>query len=40
MCRKQPDTLSRFAQVSGVGSVKLEKYGALFTALIRNYLAQ
>jgi ATP-dependent DNA helicase RecQ len=30
MCRKRPQTPERFLEVSGVGQVKLEKYGALF----------
>jgi ATP-dependent DNA helicase RecQ len=38
MCRKKPVTLPQFADVNGVGAVKLEKYGAMFTILIRDYL--
>jgi ATP-dependent DNA helicase RecQ len=36
MCRKRPDTPSRFLEVSGVGPAKLEKYGDAFIALIRK----
>jgi ATP-dependent DNA helicase RecQ len=39
MCRKKPVSLIQFSGVNGVGEVKLEKYGELFTALIRNYTA-
>jgi ATP-dependent DNA helicase RecQ len=38
MCRKLPVTHEAFQRVSGVGAVKREKYGAAFTALIRDYL--
>jgi len=38
MCRKKPTSLVQFSDVTGVGAVKLEKYGETFTALIRNYL--
>ena len=38
MCRKKPVTLPQFADVTGVGAVKLEKYGAMFTILIRDYV--
>ncbi|GHU12234.1 DNA helicase RecQ [Spirochaetia bacterium] len=37
MCRRQPDSPARFAEVSGVGAVKLEKYAGPFTALIREH---
>jgi len=36
MCVKQPTTLDAFLDVSGVGQSKLEKYGDVFTALIRE----
>lgn len=36
MCTKQPTTLDAFLDVSGVGQSKLEKYGDVFTALIRQ----
>jgi ATP-dependent DNA helicase RecQ len=36
MCRKRPDTPSRFLEVSGVGPAKLEKYGDTFITLIRG----
>ena len=38
MCRKLPQSLSQFSAVHGVGAVKLEKYGALFTDCIRSYV--
>jgi ATP-dependent DNA helicase RecQ len=38
MCRKKPVSLPQFSGVTGVGAVKLEKYGEIFTALIRDYL--
>jgi len=38
MCRKKPVTLPQFSDVTGVGEVKREKYGAMFTILIRDYL--
>ncbi|MDR0553531.1 MAG: DNA helicase RecQ [Treponema sp.] len=37
MCRKLPVNEEEFLAVSGVGSVKLEKYGELFTSLIEEY---
>jgi len=37
MCRKRPVSLNQFSDVNGVGSVKLEKYGDIFTCLIREY---
>jgi ATP-dependent DNA helicase RecQ len=37
MCRKQPTTKSAFLAVSGVGEVKMEKYGEAFTSLIKEY---
>jgi ATP-dependent DNA helicase RecQ len=39
MCLKKPLTLAQFSAINGVGSVKLEKYGAAFTGLIKTYLA-
>jgi superfamily II DNA helicase RecQ len=38
MCRKLPVSLPGFSTVTGVGAVKLEKYGEAFTALIRDYI--
>jgi ATP-dependent DNA helicase RecQ len=38
MCRKKPVTLPQFSEVTGVGAVKREKYGAMFTILIRDYV--
>ena len=37
MCRKKPVSLVQFLGVNGVGNVKLDKYGELFTKLIREY---
>ncbi|MFP3089729.1 DNA helicase RecQ [Treponema sp. TIM-1] len=37
MCRKLPKTPEQFLTVSGVGAVKMEKYGGLFTDLIKAY---
>jgi ATP-dependent DNA helicase RecQ len=39
MCRKKPVSLLQFSGVNGVGQVKLEKYGEVFTGLIRDYIA-
>jgi ATP-dependent DNA helicase RecQ len=38
MCRKMPVSLVQFSGVNGVGQVKLEKYGEVFTNLIRDYV--
>ena len=38
MCRKKPVSLVQFSGVTGVGQVKLEKYGEIFTQLIRDYV--
>jgi len=40
MCRKKPVSLVQFSGVNGVGQVKLEKYGEVFTWLIRNYVGE
>jgi ATP-dependent DNA helicase RecQ len=37
MCRKRPETPEAFLTVLGVGQVKMEKYGAVFTRLIAEY---
>jgi ATP-dependent DNA helicase RecQ len=37
MCRKMPETPEQFLDVSGVGSLKMEKYGEAFTAAIRDW---
>jgi len=37
MSIKKPVSLAQFSAINGVGSVKLEKYGEVFTALIREY---
>jgi ATP-dependent DNA helicase RecQ len=36
MCRKRPQRPEQFLDVTGVGKLKLEKYGAAFMSLIRN----
>ena len=38
MCLKKPLSLTDFADVNGVGTVKLEKYGEIFTGFLQNYL--
>jgi len=38
MCRKKPVSLSQFSGISGVGRIKLEKYGKPFIALIREFI--
>jgi ATP-dependent DNA helicase RecQ len=38
MCRKRPASLVQFSAVTGVGAVKLEKYGEAFVQIMRNYL--
>jgi ATP-dependent DNA helicase RecQ len=40
MCRRRPLTAEQFREIIGVGDLKLEKYGAVFTALIREHLEQ
>ena len=37
MAERQPRTLHQFADISGVGDRKLEQYGEVFTAAIRNF---
>ncbi|MDR1625013.1 MAG: DNA helicase RecQ [Spirochaetia bacterium] len=37
MCRRRPVSREGFLEVSGVGTVKLEKYGEAFTRLIREH---
>lgn len=37
MCRKMPLNPEQFLGVSGVGKVKMEKYGEIFTRLIREH---
>jgi ATP-dependent DNA helicase RecQ len=37
MARQQPQTRSQFAQISGVGSRKLERYGEVFLTEIRTF---
>ena len=38
MCYKKPVSLIQFSAVTGVGQVKLEKYGEIFTDLIRSHV--
>jgi ATP-dependent DNA helicase RecQ len=38
MCRKMPVNSEQFLMVSGVGKVKMEKYGEIFTRLIREHI--
>ncbi|GHV46373.1 ATP-dependent DNA helicase RecQ [Spirochaetia bacterium] len=40
MCRKRPVTERMFLEISGVGAVKNEKYGAAFVDLIREHQAE
>ena len=40
MCRKKPLTMSEFRQVSGVGVIKSQKYGACFIKEIQAFLAE
>jgi ATP-dependent DNA helicase RecQ len=37
MCQKKPRTLDQFHAISGVGLVKMGKYGEVFTKLIREH---
>lgn len=37
MCRKLPDTETELSKISGVGEVKLEKYGQDFLTAIQNF---
>jgi ATP-dependent DNA helicase RecQ len=39
MCQKKPVTKQEFLRISGVGEIKMEKYGEVFTALIRAHMA-
>ncbi|MDR0568684.1 MAG: DNA helicase RecQ [Spirochaetaceae bacterium] len=39
MCRKLPRTLEQFHSISGVGLVKMGKYGEVFTKTVREYMA-
>jgi ATP-dependent DNA helicase RecQ len=40
ICRKKPQTLDQFHNVSGVGLVKKNKYGEVFTEIVREYMAE
>jgi ATP-dependent DNA helicase RecQ len=37
MCRKRPETAEQFLEVSGVGEVKLKRYGEAFITALRNF---
>jgi ATP-dependent DNA helicase RecQ len=37
MCRKLPTTKNEFLKVSGIGEIKMEKYGETFMKEIRDY---
>jgi ATP-dependent DNA helicase RecQ len=37
ICRKMPVNMEQFLTVSGVGMVKMEKYGEVFTGLVREH---
>ena len=37
MCRKKPVSFVQFSGINGVGKIKLEKYGEMFTMLIREH---
>jgi ATP-dependent DNA helicase RecQ len=39
MCRQRPQNPEQFLNVTGVGAVKLEKYGDAFLALIREQVS-
>jgi ATP-dependent DNA helicase RecQ len=39
LCLTLPETMSQFGDISGVGERKLNKYGALFLAVIGDHLA-
>jgi ATP-dependent DNA helicase RecQ len=40
MCRKMPLNPEQFLAVSGVGKVKMEKYGEVFTRQVREHRSQ
>ena len=40
MCRKLPQTNEEFLRISGVGTVKLERYGKNFVDLVREYISR
>jgi ATP-dependent DNA helicase RecQ len=39
LCVNLPETLAQFAGIGGVGERKLEKYGAIFLAVINDHLS-
>ncbi|MBC8400815.1 MAG: RecQ family ATP-dependent DNA helicase [Candidatus Marinimicrobia bacterium] len=40
MCRYYPSTSAEFGALTGIGPVKLRKYGGSFTGIIKQYLAE
>lgn len=40
MCRYYPDSLPKMKKISGVGEIKLEKYGEVFAEEIKKYLKE
>lgn len=40
MCRYYPSTSDEFGALTGIGPVKLRKYGGSFTGIIKQYLAE
>jgi ATP-dependent DNA helicase RecQ len=40
MAARKPQTPDEFLQISGVGTVKLERYGTAFLTCIQDYLAK
>ena len=40
MARRKPTTLTEFAQVKGVGQVKLDRFGSAFLRVIREYMEE
>ena len=37
ICRQRPTTTEEFLEVSGVGAVKAERYGAAFLQAVREF---
>jgi ATP-dependent DNA helicase RecQ len=40
MCRRRPETAEQFLEVSGVGEVKLERYGEAFLSALREFRSE
>ncbi len=40
MCAKKPTSLEEMREISGVGAIKLERFGEMFLTEIRNYAGQ